>query len=294
MSETTSAATGRCFSIQRVCQVWERSRAARTGTPPDGRGAGATWTAAKAIGRAAAGSDSYRSRSVPVPRRRPSQGPRTASGPGWVRVARTRVLRVMRAHGLLSPRTAGGRAPRRPTTGGPSPRRPTSCGGRTACGYSHARRRVGLDLRGGRTLERGVRGVARVQSREPLRGTRSDCARARTSLWLAGCRRRPRASTSDGSRQAVPVRPLPAASRHLVSQTTKKLEQYLSRRLEEYELAALMMDGLEVAGQTVRRNSRYHNRWNEGAPGYMAGLDGELSGVHRDVAGPSRARIADR
>ena len=42
-----------------------------------------------------------------------------------------------------------------------------------------------------------------------------------------------------------------AASRHLVSQTTKKLKQYLSRRLEEYELAALMMDGLEVAGQTV-------------------------------------------
>ena len=30
-----------------------------------------------------------------------------------------------------------------------------------------------------------------------------------------------------------------AASRHLVSQTTKKLEQYLSRRLEEYELAAV-------------------------------------------------------
>ena len=42
-----------------------------------------------------------------------------------------------------------------------------------------------------------------------------------------------------------------AASRHLVSQTTKKLEEYLSRRLEEFELAALMMDGLEVAGQTV-------------------------------------------
>ena len=85
-----------------------------------------------------------------------------------------------------------------------------------------------------------------------------------------------------------------AASRHLVSQATKKLEQYLSRRLEEYELAALMMDGLEVAGQTRRRNSRYHNRWNEGAPGYMAGLDGKLSGVHRDVAGPSRARLARR
>ena len=42
-----------------------------------------------------------------------------------------------------------------------------------------------------------------------------------------------------------------AASRHLVSQTTQKLEEYLSRRLESFELAALMMDGLEVAGQTV-------------------------------------------
>ena len=85
-----------------------------------------------------------------------------------------------------------------------------------------------------------------------------------------------------------------AASRHLVSQTTKKLEEYLSRGLEEFELAALMMDGLEVAGQTVVVNSRYHNRWNEGAPGYMAGFDGELSDVHRDVAEPSRAGIADR
>ena len=74
-----------------------------------------------------------------------------------------------------------------------------------------------------------------------------------------------------------------AASRHLVSQT-KKLEEYLSRRLEEFELAALMMDGLEVAGQTVVGNSRYHNRWNEGAElGYMAGLDGELGVCNRDA-----------
>ena len=58
-----------------------------------------------------------------------------------------------------------------------------------------------------------------------------------------------------------------AASRHLVSQTTKKLEEYLSRRLEEFELAALMMDGLEVAGQTVVV-TLYHNRWNEGPLGY--------------------------
>ena len=68
MSATTSAATGRCFGIQRVCQVWERSRSAlyarrarahhRLGTPPAGRGAGAAGAGAEAIGRAAAGGDS--------------------------------------------------------------------------------------------------------------------------------------------------------------------------------------------------------------------------------------------
>ena len=62
MSATTSAATGRCFGIQRVCQVWERLALGAL------RAAGA---AAEAIGRAAAGGDSCRSRSVPVPRRRP-------------------------------------------------------------------------------------------------------------------------------------------------------------------------------------------------------------------------------
>ena len=85
-----------------------------------------------------------------------------------------------------------------------------------------------------------------------------------------------------------------AASRHLVSQTTKKLEEYLSRRLEEFELAALMLDGLEVAGQTVVVTLGITIDGTKAAPGYMAGLDGELSGVHRDVAGPSRARLARR
>ena len=40
-----------------------------------------------------------------------------------------------------------------------------------------------------------------------------------------------------------------AASRHLVIQTSKKLKEYLSRRLDELELAVLMVDGLEVAGR---------------------------------------------
>jgi transposase-like protein len=42
-----------------------------------------------------------------------------------------------------------------------------------------------------------------------------------------------------------------AASRHLVTETSKKLEEYLSRRLDELDLAVLMVDGLEVSGHTV-------------------------------------------
>ena len=43
------------------------------------------------------------------------------------------------------------------------------------------------DLWGARVSnDPGLPDLARVQSREPLRGTRSDCARARTALWLAG------------------------------------------------------------------------------------------------------------
>ena len=218
MSETTSAATGRCFGIQRVCQVWERSRSrsalyarrARAHHHRLGRGAGAAGAGAEAIGRAAAGGDSDRSRSVPVPRRRPSQGPRTASDPGrdpsrpHAGAARHAGARTA----LPAPRASGRREDPRREGHHPGAQRDVGDGRRAGI---DARRRVGLDLRGGRTLERGVRGVARVQSREPLRGTRSDCARARTSLWLAGRRRRPRAGASDGSRSSVPVRPLPQA-----------------------------------------------------------------------------------
>ena len=84
------------------------------------------------------------------------------------------------------------------------------------------------------------------------------------------------------------------ASRHLVSQTTKKLEEYLSRRLESFELAALMMDGLEVAGQTVVVTLGITIDGTKVPLGICAGFDGKLSRVHRDVAGPSRAGFARR
>ena len=102
MSATTSAATGRC-GIQRVCQVWERFGALRAAGAGTGRGAGAAGAAAEAIGRAAMAAirtDLARSPFHGEGHRKVHARLRILDG---IRVARTRVLRVMRAHGLLSP-----------------------------------------------------------------------------------------------------------------------------------------------------------------------------------------------
>jgi putative transposase len=42
-----------------------------------------------------------------------------------------------------------------------------------------------------------------------------------------------------------------AASRHLVATTRKKLDDYLGRRLDELDLLAIMVDGIEIAEHTV-------------------------------------------
>ena len=204
MSATTSAATRRCFGIQRVCQVWERSRSAlyarrarahhRLGGGPARRGPAPRQSDAQLL--AAIRTGLARAPFHGEGHRKVHARLRILDG---IRVARTRVLRVMRAHGLLSPHR-GRQGAAKTHDGRVITQAPNVMWGNGRRAGIHARRRVGLDLRSSRTLERGVRGVARVQSREPLRGTRSDCARARTSLWLAGRRRRPWAGASDGSR----------------------------------------------------------------------------------------------
>lgn len=42
-----------------------------------------------------------------------------------------------------------------------------------------------------------------------------------------------------------------AASRHVVAETRSQLSSYLCRRLEEIDLLAMMVDGIEIAGHTV-------------------------------------------
>ena len=109
MSAATSAATGRCFGIQRVCQVWERSRSAlyarrarahhhRLGAGPARRGAPPRQSDAQLL--AAIRTDLARSPFHGEGHRKVHARLRILDG---IRVARTRVLRVMRAHGLLSP-----------------------------------------------------------------------------------------------------------------------------------------------------------------------------------------------
>ena len=204
MSATTSAATGRWFGIQRVCQVWERSRSAlyarrarahhRLGAGPARRGPVPRPSDAPLL--AAIRADLARSPFHGEGHRKVHARLRILDG---IRVARTRVLRVMRSHGLLSPhRRRQGAA----TThdGRVITQAPNVLWGTDGVRVFTLDDGWGWIFAAVEHWNAGVRGVARVQSREPLRGTRSDCARARTSLWLAGRRRRPWAGASDGSR----------------------------------------------------------------------------------------------
>ena len=109
MSAATSAATGRRYGIQRVCQAWERSRAAlyarrtraqsrRLGAAPGRRGPKPTLSDEQLL--AAIRTDLVRSPFQCEGHRKVRARLRILDR---IRVARTRVLRVMRAHRLLSP-----------------------------------------------------------------------------------------------------------------------------------------------------------------------------------------------
>ena len=109
LSATTSAATGRRYGIQRVCQAWDRARASlyarqtrehqrQEGQEPARRGPKPTVSDAQLL--AAIHTDLARSPFRGEGHRKVHARLRIMDG---IRVARKRVLRVMRAHGLLSP-----------------------------------------------------------------------------------------------------------------------------------------------------------------------------------------------
>ena len=108
MSATTSATTGRRYGIQRVCQAWERSRSTHSARrararrrergEPARRGPTPAHSDEQLL--AAVRADLARSPVQGEGHRKVHARLRILDG---IRVARTRVLRVMRAHGLLSP-----------------------------------------------------------------------------------------------------------------------------------------------------------------------------------------------
>ncbi len=109
MSQTTSATTGRRYGLKRVCRAWERSRSAHyarrarmqraaSADSPRRRGPQPALSDAQLV--AAIRSDLARSPFRGEGHRKVHARLRILDG---VRVSRTRVLRVMRAQGLLSP-----------------------------------------------------------------------------------------------------------------------------------------------------------------------------------------------
>ena len=109
MSATTSATTGRRYGLERVCRMWERSRSAlyarRARVQRPARGArparrGPTPALSDAQLLAAIRSDLARSPFQGEGHRKVHARLRILDD---IRVSRTRVLRVMRAQGLLSP-----------------------------------------------------------------------------------------------------------------------------------------------------------------------------------------------
>ena len=182
MSATTSASSGRRYGIHRVCRVWERTRSAlyarraSCATSGAGRAPGAPRAAAGPLGPTTAGGHSRRPRSVAVPGRGPSEGARAAADTGWdPRRPLPCAARDASARTPFAPSRAPGRsaAPRRDHHHRGTP---PHVGDRRRAG-AHGGRRLGLDVRGGRPLERGMCGVARVQSRPPLRRPRTHRAR---------------------------------------------------------------------------------------------------------------------
>ena len=109
MSATTSASSGRRYGIHRVCRVWERTRSAlyarrararrrEQGERPARRGPQPARSDQQLL--AAIRADLARSPFQGEGHRKVHARLRILDG---IRVARSRVLRVMRAHGLLSP-----------------------------------------------------------------------------------------------------------------------------------------------------------------------------------------------
>ena len=173
-------------------------------------------------------------------------------------------------------RSCSRRRPRR------SPVRRASTRGAHAPSLGH-----GLDaavLRRSQRVARRIRAFA-LAARAAARGPR-----CRASRRSATAIRSPLASSSNRARRLhARLRAQPGAGRRIGRDarceqeqrvarahraTTEKLAQFVSRKLDDVDLVAMFIDGIEFAGHSVRHRSRRHDRRHQG----------------RSASGPGRPR----
>ena len=202
MSAATSPSTGQLYGVKRVCTAWELARSsyyAWCTERHDGAGNSERrrWAAPSKRGPVPAVSDADLLAAI---RHDLERSPFTGEGHRkvWarlrivdtIRVSRKRVLRLMREHRLLSPHRP--RTHREESHPGNDQHRGAECDvGHRRRARVHRRRRLGVDLLGGRALERRVRGVARHQDRGSVRGARADRHGAHPAVRRRGGRESP-------------------------------------------------------------------------------------------------------
>ena len=264
MSATTSATTGRRYGLERVCRLWERSRSAlyarraRLQRPARGAGLGRrgpTPALSDAQLLAAIRSDLARSLFRGEGHRKVHARLRILDG---VWVSRTRVLRVMRAKGLLSPHR-GRQADSRAHDGTIVTSAPNVMWGTDGVRVFTADDGWVWTFAAVDHWNAECVGLACVQGGEPFRGPRAGRARAPATLRFGRGGRGPRAGAADGPRQPVSVGPLPQPASVLGHPPQLRLprragNQRGRRALESHaQGASSLRPGLSKLGRRARR-----------------------------------------
>ena len=213
MSATTSATTGRRYGLERVCRMWERSRSAlyarrararrlERGARPARRGPTPALSDAQLL--AAIRTDLARSPFQGEGHRKVHARLRILDD---IRVSRTRVLRVMRTQGLLSPHR-GRQGEMKAHEGTIVTSAPDVMWGTDGVRVFTAEDGWVWTFAAVDHWNAECVGWHVCKVGEPFRGPRAGRARTPATLRLGRGGRGPRAGATDGSRQPVSVGPL--------------------------------------------------------------------------------------
>jgi hypothetical protein len=210
MSCTAAAATARPYGVKLVGPTWEQPPSSHyanrqvaglsvKSAPPGKRGPQSALSDAELLELIRA--DLTASPSQGEGHRKVGARLRVRDG---VQVGRRRVLRLMRENHLLSP--CRGRRGTPVSTGGDHHPGAQSHAGHRRCQGLDGGGRLGLDIGGCRAPERRVRGLACLQTGDPVCGSGAHFPGADLNRKIGGGRRWPGPVSADGSRHPVSVR----------------------------------------------------------------------------------------